>query len=273
MILRFDFPFFLTLATAITGVVYALDRWCWGRDAKHGVFLFKLIDWSRSFFPILLLVWGIRSFVAQPYRVPSGSLEPTILQGDFLLATQYNYGVFFPVGHVKLLSIGKPRIGDIVLFYPPEQAHNPSLFVKRVVALPGDHVIYRHKQLIVNGQLARQKVIGPAVDYLWAGDHWVALPAQEREENLFGIKHRILVSDQSDEEQPDIDVVVPKGHYFMMGDNRDFSDDSRFWGSVPSANLVGKAWRIVMSWDPFDANASWYRLDQKIRWHRLGTHL
>ena len=270
---RIDFPMILTLLTALTGLIYLLDVCRWSKQRSSQSATPVVVEWCRSFFPILFIVWGVRSFVVQPYRVPSGSLEPTILQGDFLLATQYNYGVFFPAGHWRMLKTGEPKIGDIALFYPPKKSGHQEIFVKRVVGLPGDHVVYRNHQLTVNGQVARQKVIGPAINYIWYDGRWVELPAQKREENLFGMKHQILVTTHNDPAQPVVDVVVPKDSYFMMGDNRDFSDDSRYWGTVPAKNLVGKAWRLVMSWNPFNADKGWYRLDQRIRWQRIGTKL
>lgn len=273
MIWRFDFPLLLTAATALTGVVWVLDakRWAKRRHQAHQPMPIW-IDWCRSFFPILLLVWGVRSFVVQPYRVPSGSLEPTIVQGDFILATQYNYGVFFPVGHIKLFNTGKPHRGDIALFYPPASSGHEELFVKRVVGLPGDHIVYAHKQLTINGHVAKQIIVGPATNTVQQDGHWLHLPGQKRVEDLQGMKHAILLMPQIDDDQH-IDMVVPAGHYFMMGDNRDFSDDSRVWGLVPADNLVGKAWRIVMSWNPFNAQVPWYHLGEKIRWNRLGLRL
>lgn len=273
MIWRWDFPLFLTIATLLTGVVYVLDRLYWSKRRPAGeVHMPWAIEWARSFFPVLLLVWGIRSFWWQPYRVPSGSLEPTVVQGDFLLATQYNYGLFFPAGHIKLLGVGKPKIGDIVLFHPPAEAHSQTLFVKRVIGLPGDRVQYHDKQLTINGQAIKRKYLGDADNYINMDGQWKKFPAHKYEENLFGIKHNILIEPGLNEMQ-DVDVVVPEGKYFMMGDNRDFSEDSRYWGAVASNRLVGKAWRIVMSWSPFDASVPWYRLDQKIRWSRVGIKL
>lgn len=275
MIWRLDFPLLLTAATALTGVVYACDRYRWSKSrAVTGAPVPMWVDWCCSFFPILLLVWGLRSFVVQPYRVPSGSLEPTIIQGDFLLATQYNYGVFFPAGHIKMWSTGQPKRGDIALFYPPESSGYTTLFVKRVIGLPGDHVVYDHQQLTINGQVATQKSLGPAINYIRMNNRWVRLKAEKREEDLLGVKHAILVMPQSsDHHAPTLDVVVPPRHYFMMGDNRDFSHDSRAWGTVPDDHLLGKAWRLVMSWNPFDASVPWYHLKDKIRWHRLGRPL
>ena len=271
MIWRWDFPFFLTMATFLTGMVYALDHVYWSKRRPAGqAHMPVAIDWCRSFFPVLLLVWGVRSFWWQPYRVPSGSLEPTVVQGDFLLATQYNYGVFFPVGHIKLFGVGKPKIGDVVLFHPPKAAHDKVLYVKRVIALPGDTVKYHDKQLIINGRPIKQTYKGTVDNVIRMDDHWAHIPAAKYEEDLFGVKHDILVEPGQGQ---DFEYKVPQGEYYMMGDNRDFSGDSRYWGAVPAGNLVGKAWRIVMSWDPFDASVPWYRLDKKIRWQRLGIKL
>lgn len=209
----------------------------------------KVIKVARSYFPVLLLVLVIRSFVFQPYKVVSGSLEPTVLIGDYLAVNQAAYGLRLPVMHTKILPLGEPKIGDIALFYYPD---DPSMvFVKRVVGTPGDHVVYKNKQLIINGHLMKQTANGIGFDVE------VGMPSRlvkKRIENLNGIKHNIFINDEV--QGQDVDVVVPKGKYFMVGDNRDDSDDSRNWGFVPEENLIGRAYRIIMSWD---RDVSWFR--------------
>ncbi len=214
--------------------------------------LSKVIKTARSYFPVLLLVLVIRSFIFQPFTVISGSLEPTVLIGDYLAVNQSAYGLKLPVLHTKIFPMGEPKIGDIALFYYPS---NPKLvFVKRVVGTPGDHVVYRNKELIINGQLMTQSDDG------FGFDVEPDAPSQimhKKIEDLNGIKHHIFVGDNAFGD--DIDVIVPEGHYFMMGDNRDDSDDSRHWGFVPEANLIGRAYRIIMSWD---SGSKWFRFNR-----------
>lgn len=253
----YDFAFYLTLVVLLTGIVSLIDCLFFAKkrqanNQKKSMF----VDYCRSFFPVLLIVWVIRSFIVQPYRVPTGSLEPTILPGDFIAVNQFAYGLKFPIGNFTLVKTGEPKRGDIALFRYPL---NPNVvFVKRVIGLPGDHIVYQDKVLSVNGQQAKQALIKSSFDY---GNG----PGQIRavnvyEENLAGVKHKIFVQPVGGELK-DIDFVVPEGQYFMMGDNRDNSDDSRFWGTVPEHNLIGRAFGIWMSWDP---------VNNKVRWNRIG---
>lgn len=252
-----DFPFVLTMLVIISGIIALIDILFFAKKRKiSGKKQPIIFEYARSFFPILLLVWGIRSFLVQPYRVPTGSLEPTVLPGDFIVVNQFSYGLRLPVLNKKLVSIGEPKTGDIVLFrWPP----NPStIYVKRVIGVPGDHVIYKNKVLTINGKVMSQESLGSAFDFE-PGDP--PIPSQLKEENLNGIKHKILLSNQ-DRKAPVYDIVVPKNMYFMVGDNRDDSGDSRMWGFVPEANLVGKAFGIWMSWDSDKST---------VRWQRIGT--
>lgn len=202
----------------------------------------KIIKTARSYLPVFLLVLVVRSFVFQPFKVVSGSLEPTVLVGDYLAVNQSAYGLRLPVLHKKIFSLGEPKIGDIALFYFPEDTS--LVFVKRVIGTPGDHIVYQDKTLTINGEKM------PKIDDGFGFDIEPASPPrlmQKKIENLHGIKHSVFVS--RDKEEGIIDVVVPKGMYFMMGDNRDDSDDSRRWGFVPEENLIGRAYRVIMSWD------------------------
>ena len=146
----FDFMFFLTLSVFITGFISFIDFIFLSKKRKKNK-LPWYIDYSKSFFPVLLLVFIIRAFIVQPYRVPTGSLEPTILPGDFIIVNQFKYGLRFPIFNKKILKIDEPKTGDIVLFRWPK---NPNLiFVKRIVGIPGDHIIYNEeKQLIINNK-------------------------------------------------------------------------------------------------------------------------
>ena len=256
--MKYDFAFYLTLAVIVSGIIVLCDILFWRKhrgDKKQSLW----VEYARSFFPVLLAVWIIRSFLVQPYRVPTGSLEPTIKPGDFIAVNQFVYGLRLPVLNKKVVPIGEPKRGDIALFhYPP----NPKvIFVKRVVGLPGDHLVYKNKVLYVNGEEAKQTYIGKSFDYGNAPGE--IQPVNVYWENLDGVKHKIFLHPKGGETQ-NFNIHVPAGTYFMMGDNRDNSDDSRFWGPVPEQNLIGKAFGIWMSWDP---------VHSKVRWNRIGKGL
>ena len=214
-----------------------------------------VLEQARSYAGILFIIWVIRSFIIQPYVVPTGSLEPTIEPGDFILVSQFSYGVRAPVLGDTLIPVDSPKRGDIALFRWPE--NKDVLFVKRVIGIPGDHIVYKDKMLYVNDKPATQSFI--ANDYHMEDNGTMSM-ITTKEENLLGTTHPIQqyagVVDQHS-----IDVLVPAGHYFMMGDNRDNSNDSRAWGVVPERNLVGKAQRIWMS---IQTNPL------TIRWNRIG---
>jgi len=183
-----------------------------------------LVDYARSFFPIFLFVLLLRAFVVEPFRIPSGSMMPTLLVGDFILVNKYSYGLRMPVTKTKLVEIDEPKRGDVVVFRYPR---DPKVdYIKRLVGLPGDRIAYRDKKLYVNGKLMPQKPVG-----------WYE-PVGSGED--FGPGCQVLARGE---------VKVPEGHYFMMGDNRDNSNDSRCWGFVPESNLVGKAFVIWLSID------------------------
>lgn len=257
MIVNYDFPFYLTLGVAVTGVITLIDKLLWAKArVEAGGKQPKIIEFSRSFFPALLIVWIIRSFIIQPYRVPTGSLEPTVMPGDFIAVKQYSYGLHLPVINIKILNIGEPKRGDIALFYYPEDTR--VRFVKRVVGLPGDHIEYKNKILTINGKTMDQEFQGTTLS-----DEPGQIPTivVHLKEQLNGIKHDIYVRPNAGMNQ-DIDVVVPKGHYYMMGDNRDSSLDSRIWGFVPEENLIGQAFGVWMSWNSNQ---------KKVRWNRIFT--
>lgn len=275
--ISFDFPTILVLVTIFTGIVSLVDViYCAYRE-RNGYPKESnenkpvVIDYCRSFFPVLLIVLLFRSFVAQPYRVPTGSLEPTVMPGDFILVTQYDYGLRLPVWLTKIVPISEPKTGQIGLFYWP--VNHQLTFVKRVIGLPGDKISYINKVLYVNGKEAQQTHVGTATDASDPnGPRW---DVEVREENLNGIKHKIYVCPAdsttcpgAQHNQDFYNLVVPKGKYFMMGDNRDNSDDSRDWGFVSEYELIGRAHFVWMNWDPF-ANS----LTQKIRWDRIGHKL
>ncbi len=261
-----DFPLILLSVVVFTGVVTLCDIFLclyrretvFGKNIKRPL----IIEYSRAFFPVLLLVFLIRSFVVQPYRVPTGSLEPTVIPGDFILVNQYDYGIRFPVWDKKLFSVGEPKRGQIALFYYP--VNHDLTFVKRVIGLPGDHISYINKELYINGKKQPQKFLA---DDTRLNDFGQLVTYQKYEETLNGVKHDIFIR-QDVPTTNFYNVVVPKDAYFMMGDNRDESDDSRYWGAVSEKQLIGHALFVWMNWDSTAAN--WY---DRIRWHRIGTKL
>ncbi len=257
--MNLDFPLILVCLTFFSGVIWFFDaRFFRVKREKLNRNEPWYVDYARSLFPVFLIVLIIRSFIVQPYRVPSGSLEPTILPNDFIIVNQFAYGLRLPVLDTKILSIGEPKRGDIAVFrYPARPNIN---YIKRVIGVPGDHVVYHDKQLTINGKLISQKFLKNTVDIEPGGN----IPSELREENLNTVKHNILVHKDGSQELIPVDITVPKGMYFMMGDNRDNSGDSRFWGFVPEKNLVGKGEIIWMSWDG---------KKHRVRWHRIGNRL
>lgn len=204
------------------------------------------------------MVVGIRAFIFQPYRVPTGSLEPTVIPGDLIFVTQFNYGLKLPLWDKKLIKISEPQHGQIALFRWPV---NPKLtFVKRVIGVPGDHISYINKVFTINGKKAEQRYIGEFDEVLSGGR---TRKVKRYLENLDGVKHYILVNPEVPSHNFK-DLVVPAGHYFMIGDNRDDSDDSRSWGFVPEYDFIGRALFVWFNiqFDPL-----------KLRWHRIGTKL
>ncbi|MFW5442800.1 MAG: signal peptidase I [Methylococcaceae bacterium] len=240
----YDFSFFLVIATLVTGIIwggYVLLLKLSNIDAttrKEPL----LVEYAHSFFPIVFVVLILRSFIAEPFRIPSGSMMPTLLVGDFILVNKYTYGIRLPVLHSKIVEMNAPERGDIVVFRFPKQ---PSVdYIKRVVGLPGDRVTYYNKKVQVNGVHAKQVSLGR---YQGVGQGSNMTGAEHIVEDLTGAEHSILIKHGL----PSVEgvFIVPEGHYFVMGDNRDNSNDSRYWGTVPEENLVGKAFFIWMSWD------------------------
>ena len=242
----------LTLLTAITGIVYLLDVFVW-HDSKRSAEQSRggrqtLVEYSRSFFPVLLIVLVIRSFVFEPFRIPSGSMMPTLLQGDFIFVKKFSYGLRLPVTETKIIETGEPERGDVVVFRLPQ---NPSInYIKRVVGLPGDTIVYEDHRLIINGgliELERSPGSTPAEPVYV--------------EHLDGREHEILITNSYSVK--DGVYTVPEGHYFVMGDNRDNSKDSRFIEAIPESHLVGEAVRVWMHMD----GLSWPR------WDRIGLKI
>ena len=197
---------------------------------------FTVAEYAKSFFPVLLVVLLLRSFLMEPFKIPSASMVPTLQVHDFILVNKFAYGLRLPVLGTKLLSVGEPQRGDVMVFFPP---NDKRYFIKRVIGLPGDEVSLRDKQLYINGVKMEQTPL-PAV----VGDSSNVMVLQENlqwREHL--IQHNVNASAYANGQ-----VVVPSGHYFMMGDNRDNSLDSRAWGMVPEDNIVGRAVYVWMHW-------------------------
>jgi signal peptidase I len=258
--MNFNFELILFYATIIAGIIALFDLLFLARKRKSQgegpVKLPLIIDYARSFFPVLLIVFLLRSFLFEPFRIPSGSLEPTLLTGDFILVNKFDYGIRLPVIHKKLYGNSQPQRGDIIVFrWPP----NPSFdFIKRVIGVPGDRISYIDKQLYVNNQKVSQTFLkNTQVEDEDGSTH----EATENQEDLLGIKHNIFINTNK-ASRDFYNIVVPEGMYFVMGDNRDDSADSRFWGFVPDQNIVGKAVLVWMSWN---GNK------KRVRFNRMGT--
>jgi signal peptidase I len=213
------------------------------------------LDWTAGLFPVIVAVFVLRSFLFEPFKIPSGSMIPTLLIGDLILVNKFTYGVRLPVINTKITAGTPPARGDVMVFrYPPK----PSMdYIKRVVGVPGDEVAYLNKRLTVNGQPVPTSALP---DFF---DEDTMRYAKQYEEQLGPLKHRLLIDDDRPAFIPGVEdfpnrqncrysvegVVckVPEGHYFMMGDNRDNSLDSRYWGFVPDANIVGRAFFVWMN--------------------------
>ena len=247
-----NFALILFILVVATGIVWSFDHF-WARKKRPpGAKDPWWVEYGSSFFPVILAVFLLRSFLVEPFKIPSGSMIPTLLVGDFILVNKYTYGVRLPVINKKIVELNSPQRGDVVVFrYPPD----PSLdYIKRVVGLPGDKIVYRNKRLTINGQEIAQRKIE---DYL---DRDRLFYTPRFMETLGSVEHHILVepeappfvqqivhfphSENCHYNSEGVSCEVPAGNYFMMGDNRDNSQDSRFWGFVPDENLVGKAFFI-----------------------------
>jgi signal peptidase I len=250
-----SFALFLLLLLVVTGLVWLLDKYFLrskrAKDAKQPWW----VEYSISFFPVILIVFFLRSFLVEPFKIPSSSMVPTLLVGDFILVNKFTYGIRLPVINKRIVELGSPQRGDVMVFRYPE---DPSLdYIKRVVGLPGDRIEYRNKRLTINDAPVPLKQVD---DYL----------SKERMqfskryvETLGKVEHEILLEEDvppmgapgrsfpfagnCNYNSGSIVCTVPPGHYFMMGDNRDNSSDSRVWGFVPDENIVGRAFFIWLN--------------------------
>jgi signal peptidase I len=274
--MNLDFPTILVVATLVTGLIWALDAVLWAPKRRQQAAALganggsvdpqaaqavlrepTLVEYAKSFFPVILAVLLLRSFLVEPFRIPSGSMMPTLLVGDFILVNKYTYGIRLPVVNTKVLELGEPERGDVVVFRFPK---DPAVdYIKRVVGVPGDHILYRNKALYINGRKVEQV---PEGTYIGRGSGLSMSGAEVRREKLGNVEHDILVVPKVGGIRTD--TVVPDDHYFVMGDNRDNSNDSRYWGFVPDENLVGKAFMIWMNWDSAAGGVNWSRLGDAI---------
>ncbi len=245
--MNIDFAFWLTIAVLITGALWLLDVLYLRKRRKENEEANFVVEFGVSFFPVLFIVFVLRSFLYEPFQIPSSSMEPTLEIGDFILVNKYSYGLRLPVIGTKMIPVGQPERGDVMVFFPP---NDPRYFIKRVIGLPGDKIQITNNRLIINGVAADQKLIS-------------ALPSDRPftllEEDLLGTEHVIRTRVPPTFYGREGEWTVPEGHYFMMGDNRDNSLDSREWGFVPEANVVGKAVAIWMHWEGFNSLPSFDR--------------
>lgn len=279
-----NFSLILFVLLIITGVIWSLDLFVWAKQRRQhaDTVLAKCaqdkaldqasqdtlkenllkqpawVEYSGSFFPVIVLVFVLRSFLFEPFKIPSGSMLPTLFVGDFILVNKFIYGIRLPIIDQKVISVTEPQRGDVMVFrFPKDTSQN---YIKRIVGIPGDMVSYKNKKLTVNGV---DSVYQPEIDFLSDGDDLSY--SKQFSENLTGVQHRILIdesrpasidrgtrsdfplSENCQYDDEGFACKVPVGHYFMMGDNRDNSQDSRYWGFVSDSHVVGKAFFIWMN--------------------------
>ncbi len=217
-----------------------------------------LVEYARALFPVVLIVFALRSFVIEPFRIPSGSMLPSLYIGDFILVNKFSYGIRLPVINHKIIPVGGPERGDVMVFRYPK---DPSLnFVKRVVGLPGDIIAYRDKKLFINGEQAPRIADG---EFYFSHIKQLGESADRYIETFDDSPHAIIIDRNLNAR--DMEVTIPKGNYFVMGDNRDHSNDSRYWRFVPEENVVGKAFFIWFSWKGLAEGG--------VRWNRIGDSI
>jgi len=273
-----DFSAIMLIAVLITGAIWLVDIKLWkpkriaeGDELKKSYTAadkeevvekaYKepiYVEYARSFFPVILVVLILRSFLVEPFRIPSGSMIPTLKVGDFILVNKFSYGIRLPVINSKVISISSPDRGDVVVFRYPK---DPSVdYIKRVIGLPGDRIAYRGKNVYINGKRLQQSLLGPYTD---TKDGLPIPSANKLSEDINeSQKHEILIDSRTTSRNGE--WIVPEEHYFVMGDNRDNSNDSRVWGFVPEKNLVGRAFMIWMNLNFDDGGIEWSRIGNDI---------
>ncbi len=274
-----NLPLILTVAVLITGLVWLFDALVLARPRKEKVAAIEkqfsgmameteqqktayedaksvaareplLVEYSKSFFPVLFIVFFLRSFLVEPFQIPSGSMIPTLEVGDFILVNKFAYGVREPITNTQFIPVGKPQRGDVMVFFPP---HAPdTYYIKRVIGIPGDHISYNNHVLTINGKVIKEKLVAE----LPVGGPYLKMVTETIDDKTFtAFKHF-----QPGHLSVRGSWVVPEGHYFMMGDNRDNSLDSREWGVVSEDAIVGKAFAVWMHWDKFFSVPSFDRV-------------
>lgn len=254
-----DFALIMFVLLLITGSVWLLDRIFLQPRRAPAAKEPWWAEYAKSFFPVILVVFLIRSFLIEPFKIPSGSMIPTLQVGDFIVVNKFTYGIRLPIVGTKLVGINSPSRGDVMVFHYPE---NPAVdYIKRVVGLPGDKIVYRSKQLFINDMLQEQKQDS---DYNYVESSLNFVHTERYSENLSGHTHAVLLNpdrpsvrlgdvaefplrENCEYSEVEVRCTVPAGHYFMLGDNRDNSRDSRYWGFVPDKMIVGKAFLIWMN--------------------------
>ncbi len=245
------FEIALVVLTLVTGLVWLLDKLVLARRRATNQGLLDddaepwYVDYSKAFFPVLLAVLILRSFIAEPFRIPSNSMMPTLLTGDFILVNKFAYGLRWPIINKKFVEIGEPERGDVVVFNPP---HHPEQdWIKRVIGLPGDRIAYYDNRVHINGVALEYDSLGAYQGH----DSGIGMTGPEQlREQLPGRPHLVLERSNLPFRDPgEGEWVVPPGQYFVMGDNRDNSEDGRYWGFLPEENLRGKAFLIWMNID------------------------
>ncbi len=249
------FEIVLVTLTLLTGLIWLLDRLFFAKRRARADGLLDenrepvIVDYARAFFPVLALVLMLRSFVAEPFRIPSSSMMPTLLIGDFILVNKFAYGLRLPVTNGKIIEVGEPGRGDVAVFrYPgkgPDDPNTGADYIKRVIGLPGDTIEYAGSTLKVNGQTLEYVDNGA---FSGNGRNAEMNGAARLTEKFPGHEHEVLeMPDQFADPRGEGQWVVPAGHYLVMGDNRDRSDDGRFWGYLPENRLRGKAFLVWLN--------------------------
>ncbi|MCP4490736.1 MAG: signal peptidase I [Gammaproteobacteria bacterium] len=273
--MHFDFEFLLVLGVLGSALIWLVDYFVFARQRRQEAISKSvndpiIVEYSKSFFPVLLAVMILRSFVYEPFRIPSGSMMPTLLVGDFILVNKYDYGLRLPVTHTKITGGEKPKRGDIAVFRFPE---DESLdYIKRVIGLPGDHISYYNRRLTVNAKPVKTRYLESyqglgesGESEIYQGCDNFKAKCKVFSEQMGEVDYTMMTNSDV-RYSADGELFVPPGHYFVMGDNRDHSNDSRFWGFVPEENLVGKA---VMIWMHLDWRDGGTGLDVS----RIGTRI
>ena len=227
-----NFELILTIIFLLAGAFWLLNKFL--VKQKEG-----LIEFAGSLAPVLGLVLVLRSFLIEPFQIPSQSMVPTLKVGDFILVSKWTYGIRLPVLRTKIIEIDSPERGDVMVFFPP---HEDRYFIKRVVGLPGDKIHVLNGVVFINGDKMTQTSVAEEAN---------SPRSVVMSENLAGVEHLMQKRTSPTRLSQNYSAVVPQGHYFMMGDNRDNSSDSRVWGPVPEDRIVGKAFARWMFWDKF----------------------